>query len=475
LLLALGCVVNQAREVQTWRRVLDGDRPSPVAPFVTTETLTLRRAFALANAHNEQLALAGEDYLQAMIDKDRAFASFLPTISFAPTYMRQEKTGLAAANPMIASFVPEKTRDVPFQGQWFLHPFRNVPLVWASRRNVQRERALLLDRQAIVLLDVAQTFFQVARSEKQAQVLENSVQVQRQRVRDMQVWRRAGTARPVDVAQTEAQLAHTRNALIQARNDVRNGRAMLAFLIGAPAVEGPLEGGWEVPPAGGWRIQPLLALAAEHRQDLQAAHATVMAAANLLQSAWGQYFPSVSLNLTYYLSRQTFPNDVDWTSLLAVNVPIFSAGLTHADVRAAYSRLRQAYQLESSARREVLKDLRVALEDLIGDEQRLEQLDIETRAAREALRQADAAFRAGMGTNLERLVAQDQWLTAELALTSEQFQRSVDYLRLLRVTGVLDVGLTASLPAGAARTDAADALSTGTLVLSETAAATPKP
>ena len=68
-------------------------------------------------------------------------------------------------------------------------------------------------------------------------------------------------------------------------------------------------------------------------------------------------------------------------------------------------------------------------------------------AAREALRQADAAYRAGLGTNLQRLIAQDQLLSAELALTEEQFNHIVDYMRLLRVVGVLDIGLTPLPPA----------------------------
>jgi len=62
------------------------------------------------------------------------------------------------------------------------------------------------------------------------------------------------------------------------------------------------------------------------------------------------------------------------------------------------------------------------------------------------VRQADAAFNAGLGTNLERLVAQDALLSAELALATEQFNRDIDYLRLLRMTGVLDPDLSASLP-----------------------------
>jgi outer membrane protein len=446
LLLAAGCAVDQAREVQTYRKVLDAGQTQPPAPFAPDESVTLKRALALANANNEQLAESGEDYLQALIDKDRAFARFLPTIRFAPSYMRQEKSSIAAGNSLVSSILRTETLDAPLQGDLNVSPFQDAPVLWAAASSAEKQRALLLDHQAVLLLDVAQTYYQVMRSEKQVQVLENSVQVQQQRVNDMDVQRRAGVARPVDVAQSEAQLAGTRNGLIRARNDVRNGRAMLAQLMGVPAVEGLLAGGFEVP-SENRPVDRLLPLADTHRQDLQAARMQVKAAAEQLEAAWGGYFPSVSLNLTRYLYRESFPDDVDWTGLIQVDLPIFSAGLVHANVRTAYSRLRQAHQAESGLRRLVLRELRVAVEDLTSDGQQIDQLGIRLTAAREALRQADAAYWAGLGTNLQRLIAQDQLLSAELALTEEQFNHIVDYLRLLRVVGVLDIGLTPLPPA----------------------------
>jgi outer membrane protein TolC len=440
LLLLAGCAVDQQREVQLYRKVLDAGQDQAPADLASHAPLTLKHAMALANANNEQLAQAGEAYLQTLIDKDRAFARFLPTIHFAPSYIRQEKTSLGAGNPLIDSIVRKETLDAPLQGNLAVNPFQDASALWAAATTVDQRRALLLDRQAILMLDVAQTYYQVMRAEQQVTVLAHSVDVQQQRVDDMDVQRRAGVARPVDVAQSRAQLAGTRNTLVQAQNDARNGRAILAQLIGVAVVDGPLTGGFEAPR----EIQPLdrlLSIAAVHRQDLIAAQLQVRAAADRLDAAWGEYFPTISLNLTRYLSRQSFPDDVDWTGLIQVNLPIFSAGLVHADVRTAYSRLRQANLAESGLRRTVLKDLRVAVENLNDDQRQIDQLSIRMVSAQEAMRQADAAYGAGLGTNLERLVAQDQLLSAELALTEERFNYIVDYLRLSRAAGWLEVGM----------------------------------
>ena len=447
LVLALmisGCAVKQDKDVRIYRDVLDSGKSGPAVSFHPEDPLTLKAALGLANAQNEQLSMSGENYLQALIDKDRALAAFLPAIHFDAIFMHQKKTALAADNPLIAALAPETTADMPLAGDMDLHPFRDIPALQSAGSSAKIQQAKLLDHQAILLLDVAGLYFQVMRSEKQVQVLRHSLEVDRRRLGDIRMKEASGVARPVDVALCEAQLAKTRNMLIAAQDDVKNSRAMLAFLIGVPELSGPLVNGLTVPSTD-WRTDALLEMADKNRQDLIVEQERVKAAANALEAAWGEYFPSVSLNLTRYLSRDTAPSDVDWTSLIQVHVPIFSAGLIHADVRTAYSRLRQARLAESYARRQVLKDLRLAVENIQGDDQQMNQLRVQVAAAREGARQAEAAFNAGLGTHLEKLTAQDALLSAELDLSTARFNRNIDYVRLLRVTGVLNPELSVTL------------------------------
>ena len=439
LVLALclsGCAVDQAREVKLYREVLDGPDTAVVESFHPEAPLTLAGAMTLANAHNERLAMSGENYLQTLIDKDRAFAAFLPTISFVPVFMRQDKTNLGAGNSLISEFVKDKTTDVTVAGNMNLHPFRDVPAVRAAGSSVRMEKALLLEQQSILMLDVARTYYQVMHAEAAVNVLENAIEVDNRRLADIRVKQKAGTARPMDVSLAQAQLAETQNQLIQAQNDISNGRAMLALLMGVVDISGPLVDGLDIPEDAG-QFETLAKTADAHRQDLLAAREQVNIAAAALEAAWGEYFPSVSLNLTSYLSRDSFPGDVDWTSLIRVNVPLFSAGLIHADVRSAYSRLRQARLAEMYVQRQVDKDLKTSLGDLSRDDRQIGQLEIRVKAAEDGLRQAEAAFKTGRGTYLEQLTAREGLLSARLALSDAGFNRCVDYLRLLYATGTL--------------------------------------
>ncbi len=447
-----GCAVDEKKEVAKYRSLLDVNTGN--VDFKSGDALPLTTAFLLANKHNERLAIGGEDYLQALIDKDRAAANFLPTVSLIPSYSfsgegsdrRNGQSGEDIGNPSDPddnsgsgggrnTSTGDANLDVPVNLRMNLfNGFRDQANSRRAGSEIERRRALLLDLQAVVLLDVAQTYYQVLRSEESVRVLEGSSLLQGERVRDMRTRNRAGVARPLEVAQTEAQASATRASLINARADVRNGRTVLSYLINADVTTSPLVDELSVP-AQLPTLDDSLAGAARSRQDLVAARAAVRAAGAEVDGAVGQYYPSVNLNFNYYLERQSSPEGSLYNGLISANLPIFTAGIIHANVREALSRLRQATLQESSIRRQVEQDVRLGHSNFQAAADRTRELEISRDAAREALRQAEGNYNAGRATNLERLVAQDQILNAELELATSTYAQKVSYLDLQRVLG----------------------------------------
>lgn len=423
ILLAGGCAINQSKEIELYRKELTLTGAS-TRPLSATEPLTLERALVSANEHNEQLSLEGENYLQALIDKRRAAAAFMPTVNLAPTY------GWPDDSPAGGESVPLVGRMNVFNG------FRDIENLKRSAATIEQRRALLVDLQAAVLLDTAGAYYRILRAERSVDVLRNSLRVQEERVRDMRGRQVAGVARPLDVAQTEARASAARVALLNAQNDVRNGRTSLELLIAAPVAQRELNDALVVPSAV-QSLQELQEHALKNRLDYLASQSGIIAARHGVEVAVGQYYPSVSLNLNVFLAKAD-SSDSDWTALLAANLPIFSAGLIEADVRTAWSRYRQSILAESLTRRRVSADVQTAYEDLLSSGRRLQELRTQVAASDEAFRQADQSYNVGLATNLERLVAQDTLLTAQLQLTSEQYDHKVFFLNLLRVAGRLN-------------------------------------
>jgi len=444
----IGCV-DQRAEVNRYREVLDHD-----APFVEAlkegEPLLLSRALLLANQDNENLAIRGEDYVQAIAEKDRAFSTFLPTISLAPSYTIVDNAdapttnadGTARAVGTSGGFkaVSNTLRrfEAPVNASMNLfRGFRDAASFEAAIAGVEQRRLILLDVRASLLLQVADTYYQVLRFERAVQVLKQSLQAQSERVRDATTRLNAGTGSALEVAQSEAQAASTRVRLTQAQGSVNTARVLLAFLIGAKGeITGPLRDDYRIPADVG-SMQALLERGWAGREDLRAARANVEAQQANVQAAIGQYYPSVALNLNGFLFRENFETASKWNALLSINLPIFTGGQIEADVRFAWSRLRQAAMAESLLRRQIEQEIRTRRQDLQTSRASLTEIQAQIRAAAEALRQSRAGFDAGTAITLDVLNAQDVLLQAQLEWTNEEFNEKFQYLQLLRAMGSL--------------------------------------
>ncbi len=433
LLVLSGCAVDQERETAAYRDVLgiaDQNAPS----FEPNQPLSLPLALNLANWHNERLAIKGEDYLQALIDKDRAASVFLPKVSFVPSFTRQEKTSLP---PGAAAFAEEiiapRITDVPIQTHLDLNIPGDIANTERAESAAQQQRSLLLDLQDSVLLDAAKVYYQVLISEAQARVLAHSILVQEQSLRNLRDEYAAGAAKLLDVSQAQAQLSAAKVSFVNAETDIANGRSTLAFLTGQTAIRGSLAD--ELICASLPSKDQLLTDAWQNRNDLIAAQYQLESASHLLQQAWSQYFPSIGLDFSWFLSRESFPSDVSWVGMLQVSVPLFDAGLIHDDVRTAWSLLRQAKLYQSYLQRQIDEEVTIALENITQTDKRIGELRIQVDAADLALRQANQNYDVGLAINLDRLVAQQQLLAAQLDLADAEFTRKIYYLQLLRATG----------------------------------------
>src|SRR3954470_8817425 len=103
-----GCEVDQKKEVAKYRKELDAPATGMAIDYQPGETLTLERALLLANRDNERLAISGENYLQGLIEKDRAAAIFLPTVALEPAYTVTDRAnaGTGGAVGTIGGFRP---------------------------------------------------------------------------------------------------------------------------------------------------------------------------------------------------------------------------------------------------------------------------------------------------------------------------------------------------------------------------------
>ena len=133
----------------------------------------------------------------------------------------------------------------------------------------------------------------------------------------------------------------------------------MGLLIGADAATSPLHDDFALP-ADRPGVAALFVLAENRRQDLRAAALAAESARAQVEVAFGQYYPSLEVNLDWFLSRESLPTDRAWSGLLTLDLPLFSAGRIHADVREAFFEIVKAAietydMLDDRMRRRLLK------------------------------------------------------------------------------------------------------------------------
>src|SRR5436305_2066815 len=97
LVAVCGCLPTEEAEVARYRSLLDSGVP-PVEIPAANKPLRLAVAMSIANQRSEQLALRGEDFVQAIILERRIREGFLPTLSIQPTFTIQDRPSGSASS-----------------------------------------------------------------------------------------------------------------------------------------------------------------------------------------------------------------------------------------------------------------------------------------------------------------------------------------------------------------------------------------
>lgn len=422
-----GCKVNQEDDQSIYRAEVDLPGAPDTESALADGKLSLWEALDIANRQNERLSIEGENYLQAIIEKRRVLATLMPQLSLSPSYFRGERTTGPQA--------PENA-ELALQADWAFNPVRDLSRLGAGDFSIEQRRQLLLDQQEALLIDTAVAYYAVLRADALVGVLTVTEEAQSARAREARRRLEVGLGRELDVAFAESQLGATRVSLVEARALAVTTRSALEYLTGIPVTGLTLSDGHE-PTAEATNREDWRTTAAANRRDLKAAEAAVEAARAGVETAFAQYYPSVTMDLDGFLSSRALPTDREWEGFLRLHIPLFTAGRIHQEVRAAWSRHRQAVFALSLLRRGVARDIDQAVGNLDASRERVTELEAQATAARMAARLSTRSLASGLGSAIEDLEAQEALLEAERGLADARLGVKVSRLELHRAAGTL--------------------------------------
>ncbi|MDP3331826.1 MAG: TolC family protein [Methylococcaceae bacterium] len=383
-------------------------------------------AKALAANHDLKIATARVREANAMVIV--AEAALYPSLDFSLSGGREKRIDRIVGVPSgqgIKLITP--TADAVSGGlaaRWEIDLFGGRHLeAEAAAAQAEGSQEGLHTAQVGLLAQVATNYLELRGVQQRTGILQKNIALQRERLRTLQVFLKAGLANEADLARQQTLLQSTEATLPLLTSAEQNLIHRLGVLLGESpesleqrlAVVGQLP--LAAPSIPGLLPSDLLA----QRPDLRLAQTEVSAAAASLGSARADLYPKLVLSVSGgvgALAVGGFPSLADSVYALGsgLSAPIFNAGRIRAHIAAADARLDQVAANYEKTFLLALEDVENAFVAHRSATDSLGQLTEAEASAEKAYRLVDALYQRGAGNYLAVLDAQ----RSKLAVSDER-------------------------------------------------------
>jgi len=423
-----------------------------VSAAETNSPAWLSRPLSLADALNTALAqnaviLKAKNDLEAahgVVVQTRAVA--LPQIVASGKYADEEKS-LLQSMPGANFPIPHQNWNAGVQiVQSIYTGGKLIAAIKAAKVTDQQAVAQYQTVIADTLLGVRLAYYDVLLAAQQITVNEASVKLLEKELEDQQRRYDAGTVPHFNVLRAEVSVANERPKLISARNQYRISKNNLANLLGYDLPRDV----WENIPLNltdTFDTQPwdmvlpdAIQQALSRRTELTVLRKQVELQRLNIVNARSGYQPTVQLFAGYnWVNSQFKDNPSDyfegWNAGAQLNWNIFDGMLTHGKVVQAKSQFAHAQTDLADQSRQIELAVRSAYSDFIEAKEILESQTKVQEQADEALREANARFDAGTGTQLDVLDAETSLTQARTTQITAQHDYVAARAKLERAIG----------------------------------------
>jgi len=400
--------------------------------YVTNPTLNAARAGQRAVDETVPQALSGwrpSVSVQAGVQSESVVAPSLRTGEYEQDRAESGSLSISLNQPL-------------FQG------FRTVESTKAAEAQVDAGRQGLLQTEQQVLFDVVQAYMNVYAGRQLVNLRKQDVAALQAQVRASNERFNVGEITRTDVAQAEARLAESQNALVDAQTRLAQDVAFYIQVVGNEPGKLTYPKIAKLPPS----LNGALDIAGEINPRLLAQAFVEMATNAAVGVARANLLPSAGLEAQAFTNDPEFGTDdtgIRGASIGAqVSIPLYEAGFYYSQVREAKQRASQSRIELIEVARDVRKAVAQSWNAYVGLGQIIKNTRTQVQAAQLALNGVQQEYQAGTRTTLDVLDAQRELVQSQVLQVNAEKSRVVAGYQLLASIGRLtarDVGLSVPL------------------------------
>ncbi len=399
---------------------------------------------ALASAYRTNPTLGAERARQRGTDEQvpQALVGWRPQISASATAAHEHTTTLGTqftGGQVVRKYSTNQSSpgSLAIQlSQPVFDGFRTVAQTKAAEANVRAGRQQLLSTEQDVLFRTVQAYMNVMRDRKILDLRRQNVTVLKEQLRATKLRFDVGEVTKTDVSQSQARLSQAVSAEASARAQVEASSASYLTLTGHKPAKLTRPRAPRLPNG----LERALRTAQETNPNILAAAQVRDSAAHQIDVARSGLLPSLSVRATASISEdwEVKAGHREFQSIEGVlNVPIYDGGRS-------YSLVREAKQVESQRRIEIIESTRQVRESVISSwnfqSSALSTIDAaksQVAAQQQALDGVREEYLVGSRSTLDVLNAQQELLNARIALVTAERDYIVAAYQVLGNVGKL--------------------------------------
>ena len=364
--------------------------PAPGRP------LDLAEAYKLSLARSEEIAISGATYEETLARADEIFSHVMPHINLMGSETLQDvprgSSGLFLQRQREQGWV--NLHQSLFSG---LREF----LAFRASKDLGRAAELALTRaKQLLYRDVARAYLDLLSAQDGIRIRGSLLEITRDRVKELQEFRKVGRARASEYLAAESQVAQQVAQLESAHAAEQVAQFKLGFLTGLDGSVAPQ------PTPAPISVPALDAVLnrARARPDIEARRAEVSSAELGVKVASRQRWPTIALDANYYFQRPpSFTSQVKWDAAFTGSLPLYGGGEIGAQTRQQEARVRARQAALSEVLRVAELEAKSAHQELLSSVSVTAALDNAARLAEENAKAQSDDYRLGQVTNLDVL------------------------------------------------------------------------
>jgi len=422
---------------------------SPAQAQQDPDTLRLDVAVQRALDDNQQAQIARRQVDIAENNVSVGNAGFLPTVTGQANYVRTRTNSdqtFLNGETQSSDGARSTQKDAGVDLRWTvfdgLRPFATYDRLGAER---DRQAAATTEEVEALVADVIEGYYDVARQQRQVDVLREAVAISRERLRIVEVRNEVGSASDLEVRQARVDLNADSAQVLRQQTELVNAKSRLNQLLGRSgdaSVRYAVTSSIEVDTSLGY--SPLQQTALQKSPALAQARQALQAAKAERRETRADFFPTIDLTAGYgysqldaesgFLQQST---STDLTYGVSLTFDLFDGLNRWRRTQNAAIRATNARLAVEDVRSRLTTELTSAYERY---QNRLRLVELERENLEAVRANVDVAleqFELGTITSVELREVQEQFIQAESRLLTAQFEAKQAEVELLRLSGQL--------------------------------------